>query len=797
LSTPAAKPPHEKPALGLIAITLWALISAFYFWTAYSAHYTSLSHVRGFDISRSPQDYYPLLTEGFRHGHLYMWKEPPEALKSLSDPWDPKLAGDLRYPDVTYYDGHFYLYFGAAPVILLFWPVKFLTGYYISHSLAAPIFASLGLAFQIASVLAVIRHHFSRASVTSVVLSILVLGFASTIPQMLRRPDVWEVAIACAYFLASGAIYLAIQAYLARSIGKLSLAAVLMGLCVACRPTFLLLGLALLPIVTSFASLPHLSHAYLRRLGRPLVAVTMPVGLVLFIILFYNYQRFGSFLEFGQRYQMHARDERHVASLSTRFLPFNGKCYLLAPPRFTDRFPYVDGISLPTIPEGQLGFENVYGLLPSEPILLFGLALVLLQSIPRVRARLALPLLLPAFLILASALPGIFIFLFAGACNRYAVDFAPPLALLTAIALLTFDPYIQRVRLLRWTAFSLLSWSIVMSVLISIQHRDILKTGDEQTWKAMSRVGNLPAFLIDKLVGTQHGAMELEISFAARTEGTEHIISAGNKKSIDTLDVTYLPGNRLYFSCDHCGFGGPRSEIIGYEPGKYYRLTLELGSLYPDYDFQFYDRTSAASSDALAMRLYMALDGRILFNRRAAFDVHNINDIYYGWTVGLDARRSFSGVARNVHWIPYDRVPSPSLKPSPIHLRVRFPSGRLSQRDVLISTGAIGKADILYVEYVDKDHVSFGLDHWSIGSKQWPPVVCDLAAPHAIDIAMGNFLGGSTSESLVIRLDGREAVNALVPLYKVDQQSVYVGYAPYLNSSTGLEFSGSVLDFDQ
>ncbi|HEY5078430.1 MAG TPA: hypothetical protein VII43_01230 [Opitutaceae bacterium] len=75
-------------------------------------------------IFGQPQEaYYNLLVHGFRKGSLALDKAVPDALKNAEDPWDPaKRPSNVGAHDISYYGGHYYIYFGVAPVVTLFWP---------------------------------------------------------------------------------------------------------------------------------------------------------------------------------------------------------------------------------------------------------------------------------------------------------------------------------------------------------------------------------------------------------------------------------------------------------------------------------------------------------------------------------------------------------------------------------------------------------------------------------------------------------------------------------------------------
>ena len=52
--------------------------------------------------------------------------------------------GVPRAHDASYYDGHYYLYFGIAPVILLYAPWRLLTGTYLAEGVGTGVFCGVG-----------------------------------------------------------------------------------------------------------------------------------------------------------------------------------------------------------------------------------------------------------------------------------------------------------------------------------------------------------------------------------------------------------------------------------------------------------------------------------------------------------------------------------------------------------------------------------------------------------------------------------------------------------------------------
>ena len=103
----------------------------------------------GFE-SAGDADYFNLLVRGFRKGHLYLDRAPAPELAALKDPYDPAQNDRYRLADATYFQGRYYLYFGAAPAVVLLWP-----------------YAALDLAVNIGMVNlgATLFHHFLQVPV--------------------------------------------------------------------------------------------------------------------------------------------------------------------------------------------------------------------------------------------------------------------------------------------------------------------------------------------------------------------------------------------------------------------------------------------------------------------------------------------------------------------------------------------------------------------------------------------------------------------------------------------------------
>ena len=133
-----------------LTLVVSALVLFFYFWTASSTDDPFLFH--------GPRnDYYNLLTRGFLSGHLYMAVKPDPALLS-PDPAVRAAAPALL--DASLYHGHYYLYFGLTPLLLVFLPWRVVTGAGIPENFAAALLAAAGFLLAVALLARIRRRHF-------------------------------------------------------------------------------------------------------------------------------------------------------------------------------------------------------------------------------------------------------------------------------------------------------------------------------------------------------------------------------------------------------------------------------------------------------------------------------------------------------------------------------------------------------------------------------------------------------------------------------------------------------------
>jgi hypothetical protein len=182
---------------------------------------------------------------------------------------------------------------------------------------------------------------------------------------ILRRPSVYEVAIASAYCFSMWGFYFLLgqirrTSHWTPPTGAL-LASLFLGLSAGSRPTFLATGILLLLVFFVQARCYWNAERY--AVFYRTVPLIGPFAVCLFLLGLYNKVRFGSWVEFGFRYQLN-----HIDLLNSKFSRHNLlhglSYYLLSSPTYADQFPGIHVMKTshpfkfgeyPTIHEGALG----------------------------------------------------------------------------------------------------------------------------------------------------------------------------------------------------------------------------------------------------------------------------------------------------------------------------------------------------------------------------------------------------------------------------------------------------------
>ena len=304
-----------------------------------------------------------MLADGFKSGSASLLVKPSKELLALKDPYDPAQNGPYRLHDASLYHGKYYIYFGPVPAIVLFMPLDILLQVRLNQSTAVAVFLSLALISS--TLLLRFLNNKIRPPIPfwMFVAAVAAVGFCNAGPFLLTRPDVYEVAIACAFFFATTAIHLVLSGTFSEKPApwKMTVGSLCAGLAVGSRPTFVIFGI-ILPII----ALAFIRHSRLKWNSRSGIQGTacllLPFGLCVLGLLAYNYARFGSLLEFGSHYQLQAIHPKDYPIFRPDLFLARLHGYLFYGYKLDGQFPFVH------VPRGTIFGEPEAGTLLINPI---------------------------------------------------------------------------------------------------------------------------------------------------------------------------------------------------------------------------------------------------------------------------------------------------------------------------------------------------------------------------------------------------------------------------------------------
>jgi hypothetical protein len=460
------------------------------------------------------QQHFNQLVAGFRSGQLSLKQAPSPELAKLADSYDPVQNANYRLHDASYYDGKFYIYYGITPVLVLFWPYFDITGHFLSQKYAVAIFCAVGFLAGAVLVWQLRRRCFPSIG-TGVFLSmVLAVGTVNVAAFLLRRPEMYEVSISCAYAMVLAALAALWNSLVSErhSLAWTALSSILFGLAVGARPTFLF-GAASLAIPLFYsATFPSELHAEGYRRWKLTVAALGPIAVIGIGLAFYNYLRFGNPLEFGIKYLMMGKKVTSFFGINWHYIWLNARLYLFLPTKLMGYFPFVRGVDIPPFPPGYAFAENPYGVVSNIPFLLLAGATPLALS----RSQSAMTLRLRLFSwalgwICITSLAVLLVYVVA--TIRYEVDFTPYLSILAVLGVFGIEDYCSN--RLKWRVLARFGWASLLVVSCafnffgSCQHLDILRKDAPNEFLALSRFFDHPIYYYHRYFASEPAAPPL------------------------------------------------------------------------------------------------------------------------------------------------------------------------------------------------------------------------------------------------------------------------------------------------
>ncbi len=448
-------------------------------------------------------DAYNLLTSAFLKGHLSLLEHAPAGLTSLKDPYDPVQNGYWSglYHDLALYKGHFFLTWGPTPVVTLLMPWRLLHVGMMPVNIGVVIYCWLGLLFSVGLLCFLVDRYLTDTKLWQLGIATAALALCNVAPFLLRRPDVYELAISSGYCFTMLGIFLLASGGLPqpRKPWRLALGSASIGFAVGARPDLIFEGLLLIAALAYVVRNDHLSRRaeVLRTAG----LLLGPFTVLLALLLAYNHARFGSALQNGTIYQLAGYEVSKVPQYQVSALPANLYFYIGAPVRWTIAFPYVALPQPQTYPWHLPAYykgEITAGLLTTTPIVFASVPAIAVlgrRGLHELRTILLtlLTVGMVTLLFLTMALPG--------TTMRYEVDYATLFVLPALIGwfVLTSGPRRRAIAMLGTTV---IVYGCIVGTAISISgYFDGLRTAHPSMYWALDRLSSPLPTAVTMLLG--------------------------------------------------------------------------------------------------------------------------------------------------------------------------------------------------------------------------------------------------------------------------------------------------------
>lgn len=260
----------------------------------------------------NPQNQYEDITESFLNGRLDFNYGDEDEMLNLNNPYSPEernATGIAGHWDHSYYNNHYYMYFGVVPVFLTYMPYRIITGRPLTAYIGTQIFTVITIIGIFTLFYYLSRKYFKKLPLyiyllLSVSFSIISVWYS------IVHPALYCTAIISAIALAVWSLYFFIRAIFDKDIQKhqtlfLFLGGLLGALTFGCRPTIALFNIALLPLLYLFIKRYGLNTKSISQI----LLTILPYILVGVSLMLYNYVRFNNPFEFGQTYQITSADQ--------------------------------------------------------------------------------------------------------------------------------------------------------------------------------------------------------------------------------------------------------------------------------------------------------------------------------------------------------------------------------------------------------------------------------------------------------------------------------------------------------
>jgi putative flippase GtrA len=795
-AAPEGQPPESLSSWVRLATLLAAVgAAAFMAWTVSTTGYR-------LEFRGPKQDYYNLLAQGFRKGHLYMDAAPDPALLAVPAGKRPGNAPFLL--DASLYHDHYYLYFGVVPVVLAYLPYAALTGQGLPEAGAALLFASAGLVFAVLWWSDARRRLFPKSGGAWALVSILGIAIGSAVPSTLRRPIFYEVAITAGYAFMMLALWAFTRARYAtsRRTAWLVLGAAAAGLAVGSRAN---LAPSCVALVVCGAVAAGAGRK--RGIASALAAAGLAFSAVVAALGGYNAARFGNPLEFGHTYQLGVEPKQlfHLANLG-----HNARLYYLRAPALNGFFPYVAPAPESIKPDDYVGRESAHGEWVWLPLAIAAFGAWMGMSAGRARPGLreakwivGLPMAVFAVNFIVTASAGV-------RANRYMLDFHPMLVLaVLAVLGMGLAGAGRLARLGSLAAGAAILVAVAFNVLGSMQAQGFFQFTDPIAYSRVAAAADhvvWPLLRAEPTVGDR--IARLRWPPHPRGGALEPIGAAGTPGYDDVLWVEYGAGNKARFVYQYWEYGRASGRWFAIEPGKVSEVRVSGAFLLPPPGHPWFGGRPIEQQEILKRSLRVSVDGVTRLNRDVpSHDSSPALQSWGAWRHADGTEHAFSGAILDVRSEPVqDPGPlRPAAERGTVRMRLEFSPHCMGTSEPLLQSGSPRAFDTLVVRYVRPGFVQLIHDQLGSGARSSREFEVDYSGTQHVEVDLPfaddrvDWLEGGpafrtrNTERMRVTWNGRVVFEPEVPPVPADRGGIALG-ANMLNSSVAQALFEGILE---
>lgn len=266
---------------------------------------------------------YERMTESILEGRLYIdYGDMDPRLLEMENPYDPIMrneTGVIYHYDHALYNGHYYMYFGIAPVFLVFLPYRLLTGTSLPTYHATQIFVSLFIVGVFVLFYFLAKRFFNKLTL-GMYLSLSTAFAVMSIWYSIDAPALYCTAITAGLCMEIWSIYFFVKAVWGGLNSKQSIFYAFLGclfgaLTFGCRPSIALANILAIPMLIEYLR----NRKANLNLMKELFLTVSPYIIVAALLMTYNYMRFDNPFEFGQTWQLTSADQSNYGNILSQF----------------------------------------------------------------------------------------------------------------------------------------------------------------------------------------------------------------------------------------------------------------------------------------------------------------------------------------------------------------------------------------------------------------------------------------------------------------------------------------------